>query len=248
MSFTKIKDLDREILKRIPDEKLLKVCFVSKRMYYDVCDDQFLKRRIEKYGLIGRVISKKLFSDIIKYKKILKEKFQFTYTEGDIIKQYSLISNVHFQKDKAELFFASCKDGDLSLVKYCLDSGVDIHSERDLAVRCACDDNQLHVLRYLVEHGANIHQYDEYSLHWASRKGKISIVKYLLEQGADIHASNDASLSYACEYGHLDIVKYLIEKGADIHAFKDGLLKVSTGDVLQYLRNLYKIENDPNKK
>jgi hypothetical protein len=49
MSLTGIKDLDREILKRIPDGNLLKACTINKKMYNEVCDDAFIKRRLSKY-------------------------------------------------------------------------------------------------------------------------------------------------------------------------------------------------------
>ena len=52
---TGIKDLDREILSKLPDEELLQVCIVNKRFWNDVCDDNFLRRRLSsKYPRIDQ--------------------------------------------------------------------------------------------------------------------------------------------------------------------------------------------------
>lgn len=49
MSLTGTKDLDREILKRLSDENLVKIWLVDKKMYHHICDDEFLRKRLAKY-------------------------------------------------------------------------------------------------------------------------------------------------------------------------------------------------------
>jgi hypothetical protein len=56
MSLSGLKDIDREVLKHIGDKELLKICSVDKKTWNEVCDDNFLMRRltnkypgIEKY-------------------------------------------------------------------------------------------------------------------------------------------------------------------------------------------------------
>ena len=50
---TGLKDTDREVLKYVEDNELLKICSINKRMWYEVCDDGFIRRRLrninEKY-------------------------------------------------------------------------------------------------------------------------------------------------------------------------------------------------------
>ena len=79
---TGIRDLDREILNKIPDEELLKMCLINKRFYYDVCNDDFLQRRysaIEKYK---NERWKKFLSKFVYYITKMKNEFDFIYTEG----------------------------------------------------------------------------------------------------------------------------------------------------------------------
>ena len=49
MSLSGLKDIDREILKYVDDGELLKICSVDKKMWNEVCDDNFLKRRLSQY-------------------------------------------------------------------------------------------------------------------------------------------------------------------------------------------------------
>ena len=56
MSLSGLKDVDREILKHVDDEQLLKFCSIDNKTWNSVCDDDFLRRRltgkypgIEKY-------------------------------------------------------------------------------------------------------------------------------------------------------------------------------------------------------
>ena len=52
---TGIKDLDREILSKVDDTELLTVCSVDKRMWNEVCDDDFMKRRLMKKYLESKI-------------------------------------------------------------------------------------------------------------------------------------------------------------------------------------------------
>ena len=111
------------------------------------------------------------------------------------------------KKDKVTLRQASEK-GQLEVVKYLVEIGVDI--DNDALVR-ASQNGHLAVVKYLVEQGADIHADDDVALLWASEEGHLDVVKYLVDQGADIHADNNRALRGAVFTGHLDIVKYLVE-------------------------------------
>ena len=51
---TGLKDLDREVLKHVDDKELLKICRINKKMWNEICDEWFLKRRLSKYVDIER--------------------------------------------------------------------------------------------------------------------------------------------------------------------------------------------------
>jgi hypothetical protein len=44
-----LKDVDREVLKHVNDRELLEVCRIDRKTWNDVCDDNFLRRRLAKY-------------------------------------------------------------------------------------------------------------------------------------------------------------------------------------------------------
>ena len=54
MSLTGILDLDREILRYVEDLQLLKVCSINKKMWDSVCNEAFLRRRLNKYPEIEK--------------------------------------------------------------------------------------------------------------------------------------------------------------------------------------------------
>ena len=46
MSISGIKDIDREVLKYVDDKELLEICTINRKTWNEVCDDNFLRRRI----------------------------------------------------------------------------------------------------------------------------------------------------------------------------------------------------------
>lgn len=232
---TGIKDLNREILNKIDDTELLKVCQINKRFYYDVCDDNYLRRRLSKYPNIdkykGRENWKQFFLKVNFYISKLKN-FYFIYSSGDFIKQYNLINKTDNMNDllvtAAEagelnvVIYASkwagmhhwaakmaSKHGHLEIVKYLVEKGVDIHDDTEALLFYAADNGHLEIVKYLVEKGADIHVYEDEAFRWASRNGYYDIVKYLVEYGVDIHVQNDFALKGAKQNNHTKIVEYL---------------------------------------
>ena len=49
MSLSGLKDVDREVLKHVDDKELLRVCTIDRNTWNEVCDDNFLRRRLSKY-------------------------------------------------------------------------------------------------------------------------------------------------------------------------------------------------------
>lgn len=242
---SKIKDVDREILSKLDDRELLKVCSIDKYTWNTVCDDAFLKRRLlAKYP---KIESNKRESESWKHFFLravhviakMKEKYGYDYTFGDFFRQNKLLNKYYNKYDKNEILFKSSKGGELALVIWILKNGVDVHSDYEKALKLASQFGHLEVVKYLVENGADLHTDYEYALKVASQNGHLETVKYLVEKGADIHAQGDSPLIYASLSGHLEIVKYLVENGANIHIDGDEpLLKASMNGYLEIVKYL----------
>ena len=103
MSLTGLKDLDRLILDFIPDEELLSVSGVDRKTRYEVCDDNYLKRRLSKYPKIekcNRVKNenwKQFFARFVVYKTEMWNNFEYRYRGGDFVKQLRIL-NKHRDK------------------------------------------------------------------------------------------------------------------------------------------------------
>jgi ankyrin repeat protein len=263
--FTGLKDVDREVLKHVDDRELLQACSVDRRMWNEVCDDNFLQRRLKKYGNIEKYKKeeswKRFYLRVIYYISMLKEKYQYEYTEGDFEKQYRLL---HDNKSMNKLLIESAALGELSLVKYALKNGAYLHFFQDGAVSLAAGEGHLDIVKYLVNLGSGIPPYSlieaaanghfkvvkylieeknviptEIALTRAILFGRTDIVRYLIERGVDIHTENDYALRWAAKNGDLELVKFLMNFGANIHAENDFALlwAVENGhfDIVRYL-------------
>ncbi len=81
---------------------------------------------------------------------------------------------------------------------------------QDVAARLAVMNGQLAILQYTLDLGVNIHQDNETLLHSAIVHNHLNIVIYLLQRGANIHARNEHFFFIACENGFLDILIFLL--------------------------------------
>lgn len=203
-----IKDVDREILKHVDDEELLKICSIDKKTWIEVCDDNFLKRRLMKYPGIEKYkleneSYKQFFLRFAYYISKMKEKYEFRYTEGDFDRQYKMLQTYPV------LLIKASKSGILPLVKHAVEKGEHVSSRGNLALRLASSYGHLQVVKYLLDHGADIHSVHDEALRNASFFGYFDVVKYLVERGADIHAYDDQALNNAKINNHVEVANYL---------------------------------------
>ena len=194
------------------------------------CDDNFLRRRLNKYPGIekyknGNESWKRFFLRFVYYTKRMREQYKFEYTEGNFERQYNLLK---LKNHKNRLLISASQEGELSLIKYAIENGADLHYDADGALSYASRGGHLDVVKWLIANGAAIRADDDLPVGWASQKGYLDIVKYLVEKGADIHADGEFALREAAEQGHVPVVKYLLERGADIHAYDDYSLIYAT--------------------
>ena len=203
-----IKDLDQLILSRIPDKQLLTICQINKRFYYHVCDDDFLKRRLSKYPNIEKYREenwKRFFLNVIHTIPMMKEKFDFKYTEGNFKIQNTLLK-IH--RNRYDLLFDACIEGEISLVHHMLRRGGSA-DKINIALNLASVNGHLNIVKYFIRMGAHIHFKQDKALRSACSNGHLQIVQFLVENGADIHAKNDYALKAAIREGHFRIVEYL---------------------------------------
>ena len=237
-----LKDVDRKILKYVGDKDLIQTCSTDRKTWNEVCDDNFLKRRLSKYPGIEKYKRenetwKQFFLRFIYYTSKMREDHQFEYTSGDFKKQYHMLEKWRRRWD--ELLFVASGVGELLMVKYALQQGANIHSYSDNALRFAAEKGHFEVVKFLLDNGADIHIHDDTPLRLASRTGNLEMVKYLVEHGANVHGSD--VLRSAVVNGDLQIVKYLVEHGADIQ-ISDDLIKLAQqkgySDIVKYLESL----------
>lgn len=235
---TGLKDTDREVLKYVEDKDLLKVCSINKKMWYEVCDDNFMRRRlnfkytdVEKYKKEDETW-KRFFSKTVCYSCRMEKEFGFRYTEGNFERQYYLLN--YFFTD--ELLVQAVIENTISLVKYAVEKGADMFGWSNYCLRQAASEGYLEILKYLVKEGTYTNTSYTLPLQCASSSGHLEVVKFLLSSGAIV---NDACLLYAVKYGHLDVVKYLLQHFRLTPPLKSELLKRATSrnhvEMVQYL-------------
>ena len=202
---TGIKDLDREILSYIHDKELLKVCSINKYFYYKVCDDAFLKRRLEKYKLVKIEPGKKFFVDAINCIPKMRS-IGFEYTTGNLKKQYILLKNFYWD---GKVLVEAAEEGEVPILIYLFEKKKNLKDYDNKGLRRASGNGHVEVVKYLMEKGGNIHVYGDYPLRIACKNGHFELVKYLVENGANIKAYDGQALRWAKEYKHFQIVNYL---------------------------------------
>ena len=236
-----LKDTDREILKHVDDDELIRVCSIDRKTWNEVCDDNFLKRRLARYPGIEKYKSpneswKEFFLKVIYYTAKMRETHKFEYKSGDFKKQYEVLKSNFRSPDG--LLQQSANHGFLDLVKYAIQRRAS-NSAKHFAFRTAAFKGHYDIVKWLVENGVNIHFEDDIALRDASDKGHLEVVKYLIEKGANIHAESDQALGYASRSGHLEVVKFLLQAGAKINAYNDYALRMAAAnghlDIVKYL-------------
>ena len=174
---TGIKDLDREILGRVDDADLLAACSVDKRMWNEVCDDNFMKRRLlQKYPGIEKYKPswKEFFLDVTRTVAEMKERFDFTYTGGNYKKQYKLLQK--YGDRVSQLIDHAALSGELPLVVYAYNHGGDYLPFIQRALKAAIREGHLDIVKFLVEKGIEPSQH---YINIAIQEKQPEIVEYL---------------------------------------------------------------------
>jgi ankyrin repeat protein len=214
-----------EILLQVDSFKTLKQICLSSKWVNELCkqNEKTLKANVlyKQYGdSIYHILTKieEYGDDVELYKKL---------------KQCGV--DLHANDNRA--LYHSASSGHLEVVKYLVETGVDIRAKND-ALHCGAVNGQLHVVKYLVENGADMHVGQDYLLPVIAELGHLAIVKFLVENGADVHAYEDEALRSSAKNGYLEVVKYLVETGVDIRTKNDALRESALNghlDIVKYL-------------
>ena len=235
-----LKDVDREILKYVDDKELLKICSIDRKTWNEICDDNFLKRRLARYPDIEKFKKedesyKQFFLRVIYYTSKMREEFEFEYKDDDFIHQYKLLKE--YQNDSSKLLWHVSKHGYLDLVKHIVKKGVSSDELSNVLISASLN-GKLEIVKWLVENGADVNFKGNLAMTWASDNGHWEVVKYLIERGANVHENREHVLKNASRTGTLDIVRYLVEHGANVKADELVLLNAYWGkneEIKQYL-------------
>jgi len=127
----------------------------------------------------------------------------------------------------AEELRCACRDGDIDVVRACLDRGADInlirgsYCDNKTPLFVACDYDHLELVELLLARGASHQIPDARSLwtplHVACAKGYVRVARRLLQVDTDVNhqdINGSTPLSSAANVGQVECVRALLEHGA----------------------------------
>lgn len=114
--------------------------------------------------------------------------------------------------------------GNLGLLKYAIDHGLNFHRYASLLIHDACRDGSLEIVKYIMSMVLKLgldpdFVYIRVCLMEAAKGGYLEIVKYLFPYNVDspgqisYFSGANKVLEMASVYGHLDIIKYIVSMG-----------------------------------
>lgn len=249
-----IRDIDREILSKLDDRELLKVCSIDKNTWGDVCDDDFLKRRLlSKYPNIDSNKTeeswKQFFLKAIYYIDKLKEEFNYEYTYGDFVKQYNILKKIYEKEidingTMKNLLVQSALQNEMALFEFCLKYKK--YYNYDLLMQtlfASVKANNYEIFAYLLKKiklnkNVGLQRYENL-LRQVLKSGHLDAIKLLIEKLIKAFSYNEVVnfLSLASTNGDFRTIKYLLDLGVNrnidealFHASKSG-----NYDVVKYL-------------
>ncbi|KAJ3034302.1 hypothetical protein HDV00_005210 [Rhizophlyctis rosea] len=131
--------------------------------------------------------------------------------------QLSLESGAEIDANDGEVLIAAAKTGNLGLVRFLLNEGVDIEeceSMEGTAVEAAAKCGHTNIVKLLVERGADV--YGSRVLCSAVSHGDVEMLQCLLDKMRDVYEDGDEALVGAVEAGSITMVEMLLDNRADM--------------------------------
>ena len=205
MSFpTGQKDVDREILSKLPDEDVIKSCSVNSYFREKVCDEGFFKRRLdnsypelefiideEYYISAGRIYPsyKQAYLETVYYISKMTEigydyvrngntpKLQYTKAKK-IYDLVSILKKRESREAEIQVLIYTINTEDLNLIKYLMS----LYEFKRLPLRRALDNSrirtQLPIIKYFAENNAISLTMLQVALDNAVRQKDLQMIEY----------------------------------------------------------------------
>lgn len=188
------KNLDSIILNKLDDKDLVNLCQTN-RQGNDLCNDQsfWLNRIMVKFPYLSL--------DLLKEYKGDRTWSQYYINDLRKINKFNKTQYIESKKGRIDQILVAINKGDKN-------------KDTIYALSWASYYGNLNVVKYLVENGVDLRAENDYSVRAASQNGRLKVVKYLVENGADFRAENDYSVRAANRLGYIGVVDYLVEKGS----------------------------------
>ena len=111
------------------------------------------------------------------------------------------------------IFFLAAFNGDVFILKKCLENGIDIHSCDDLALRLATKGNHTKAIIFLLGRGATARAVYDSELRRSSLEGETETVKMLLEEYTCSQEAKLYAMYNAIFCNHEEIIELLLQDG-----------------------------------
>ena len=125
-----------------------------------------------------------------------------------------------------KIFFSAAYNGDIFILKKCLDDGIDIHACNDLALRLASKSKHQIAIDFLLARGANIQAIYDAELRQAALEGDIETVSKIFKQFSCSEIAKIYAMYNAIFGRHENIVEFLLKNGVSPTANNGAILNV----------------------
>ena len=210
MSFpTGQKDVDREILSKLPDEDVIKSCSVNSYLREKVCDEGFFKRRLdnnypELKFIIDDIYDKSAGRIYRSYKQAYLETVYYISKMTEI--GYKYVKNGKIPKEQyeeAKVVYDKVKRLKLSVGK---------DYREILLLRDVINSENLNLIKYLM----SLYQFDsrtqQNALSNSNIRRQLDIIKYFAESDGASPTMLHVGLENARKQGNVQMIEYFESK------------------------------------
>lgn len=188
----------------------------------------------EDFFLHKRIFDKLCDEDSVRLKVIFDR-----YADGDMLYMKKCINSIDVS-EKNFLLKISCINSYMSLCKFIVENGADVHSAKDALYYCI-DKNCVEYIEYFLEKGADLS--DDKIVFWAMGTNRSDIVHKIIK--ADLYDKHIPVLEWSISENHFDIFKHLADIGDKLDI--SGCLEIAINssnnantEIIKYIVKKYK--------